>query len=98
MDLEKNTLCCYTSPKGIVRYRDIRTGELHRLDGPAITHPDGTEKWYWQGRVHRNDGPAIMYPNGKIEWWYNGSQRSFKGWCNLMEKNDEEIVQLKLTY
>lgn len=28
-------------------------GKLHREDGPAITYPDGTKKWYLHGKVQK---------------------------------------------
>ena len=49
-------------------------GEAHRTDGPAITHADGTELWYQNGKLHREDGPAIIYPDGNQWWFINGEE------------------------
>ena len=51
------------------RYYLNNAGELHRTDGPAITHADGTELWYQNDQCHRTDGPAITWPDGR-KWWY----------------------------
>jgi hypothetical protein len=50
----------------------MRTGVLHREDGPAIEMHDGTRKWYLDGKKHRDDGPAVVYHNGHTEWWFHG--------------------------
>ena len=49
-----------------------RNGKLHRDDGPAVVHPDGTVKWYCNGKLHRDGGPAIVYPDGTVKWCRNG--------------------------
>jgi hypothetical protein len=45
---------------------------LHRLDGPAIEHSDGTKEWWKNGERHREDGPAIEFTDGYKEWWFEG--------------------------
>jgi hypothetical protein len=30
-------------------------GHLHREDGPAIIHANGTEEWWYMGLLHRTD-------------------------------------------
>ena len=48
-------------------------GELHREDGPAVTHPDGYEAWYFNGLRHRENLPAINNPyNGYKAWYEHG--------------------------
>jgi len=27
-----------------------RAEQLHRWDGPAVSHPDGTAEWWWHGK------------------------------------------------
>ena len=44
----------------------------HRTDGPAISHPDGGEEWYYNDRLHREDGPAVVWSNGTREWYFKG--------------------------
>ena len=48
-------------------------GQLHREDGPAIVHTDGTAMWYQNGQRHREAGPAVVYADGTRLWYQNGS-------------------------
>jgi len=50
-------------------YKD---GKLHRVDGPAITHLNGSYKWCLHGEKHRLDGPAVYSKDMVKEWWVNG--------------------------
>jgi hypothetical protein len=45
---------------------------LHRENGPAVIHADGTQQWYVNGKWHRTDGPAMIYPDGAQLWYING--------------------------
>ena len=56
-----------------------KEGKFHRLDGPAITYPDGHENWYKEGELHRLDGPAIKYSNGREEWYKEGKRHRLDG-------------------
>ncbi len=47
-------------------------GLLHREDGPAVEHADGSKEWWVSGQQHREDGPAIERAGGSKEWWVNG--------------------------
>ncbi len=48
---------------------------LHRIDGPAVTYPNGLNCWYKHGFLHRDDGPARIWPStGLEEWWKNGER------------------------
>ena len=35
-------------------------------------YPNGTKRWYLNGKLHREDGPAIEYAIGHKEWYLNG--------------------------
>ena len=35
-------------------------------------YPNGSKRWYLNGKLHREDGPAIEYPNGSKRWYLNG--------------------------
>ena len=39
-------------------------GDFHRLNGPALIKPDGSEYWLKNGLPHRDNGPAIIRSNG----------------------------------
>jgi hypothetical protein len=47
-------------------------GTLHRVNGPAVIKPDGTQYWYYNGKVHRDNGPAIIRADGSLEYWSHG--------------------------
>ena len=57
---------------GITKYFNS-AGRLHRIHGPAVIHPDGSEVWYRNGDLHRTDGPAVTYPSGRQAWYVDGS-------------------------
>jgi hypothetical protein len=46
-------------------------GQLHRTDGPAVSHASGRQEWYHHGQLHRTDGPALIHANGTQEWHVN---------------------------
>lgn len=43
-------------------------GRLHRDDGPAVIHHDGTQEWWQHGERHRDNGPAVVFLNGAQFW------------------------------
>ncbi len=49
-----------------------RHGHLHREDGPAVLHANGSTKWYRDGKRHRDGAPACVYVNGTEKWYRNG--------------------------
>ena len=48
------------------------SGLLHREDGPAFEHSDGSKSWFLNGELHREDGPAVEYSDGYKAWYLNG--------------------------
>jgi hypothetical protein len=62
----------YTVQVGEEKTQWFLNGVLHRHDGPAIEHSDGSKIWYLNGKLHRHDGPAIKHSNGDKTWWLNG--------------------------
>lgn len=63
---------------GTRRYRNS-ADLLHRDEGPAVTHTDGTSVWYQNGDLHCTTGPAIIWANGDLEWWQNGLRHRADG-------------------
>jgi hypothetical protein len=57
--------------------------QLHRLDGPAITHPNGDMIWAKNGILHRENGPALDYSNGIKQWWIDGKHHRLDGPATL---------------
>ena len=73
-----------------------QNGQLHRLDGPAISHSNGTKKWMQNGRFHRLDGPAIIWDDGTREWYINGvqlSERDFRTQTEIVEMTVAEVCK-----
>jgi hypothetical protein len=56
--------------KNKVTYRNKKK-QLHREDGPAVVHSNGTTEWYLNGLPHREDGPALFY-FGNTSWFIKG--------------------------
>ena len=39
----------------------------------VMVYPNGTKRWYLNGKLHREDGPAIEDANGD-KWWYRNGK------------------------
>jgi len=63
---------------GTIRWRN-EDGELHREDGPAVEHADGSKSWYINGELHREDGPAVEYASGSKHWYINNKRHREDG-------------------
>ena len=57
--------------RGITKWFN-ESGNLHRIEGPAIEHHDGSNHWYLNGKPHREGGPAVEYADGSKFWHLNG--------------------------
>ena len=68
----------YYKDGSVLDYRDWDK-ELHKEDGPAIEHEDGSASWYIDGKQHRVDGPAVEYANGSKEWYIDGKLHRVDG-------------------
>lgn len=44
-----------------------------------ITSPDGTKRWYKNGKLHREDGPAIEWARGSKHWYIEGLKHRTDG-------------------
>tara|TARA_R110000772_G_scaffold26173_3_gene67703 strand:- start:567 stop:878 length:312 start_codon:yes stop_codon:yes gene_type:complete len=51
-------------------YSDRGMTVLHREDGPAVEHANGSKFWYIDGKRHRENGPAVEYDDYKA-WYIN---------------------------
>jgi hypothetical protein len=56
-----------------------KSGELHRIGGPAVEHRNGTKEWFQNGKLHRIEGPAIEYFSGTKCWYQNGKLHRLDG-------------------
>ena len=66
-----NRSTCTVNSNGDKEWRN-KEGKLHRVDGPAIEHVNGSKYWYLNGKCHREDGPAVEYIDGSESWILNG--------------------------
>jgi hypothetical protein len=74
-------------------------GKLHRTDGPAFEHANGTNHWFLHDRHHRTDGPAIEWHNGDKDWYLHGEDMPFDTWLDQNpDMTGEEKVMYKLEY
>ena len=65
--------------EGTVFWHDLKTGALHRVDGPAIERANGYKSWFINGERHREDGPAVERANGTKFWYINGKLHRVDG-------------------
>jgi hypothetical protein len=54
-------------------------GKLHREDGPAVEHLNGSKEWWVDGKRHRENGPAIEASNGAKFWYLHGKFHRIDG-------------------
>lgn len=66
------------TPQGHQEYRNL-SGQLHRLDGPAVINPNQCELWVFKGKLHRTDGPVIEQNDGWSCWYQNGKRHRIDG-------------------
>lgn len=50
----------------------VENGQVHREDGPAWVHGNGTVEYFIRGKLHKEDGPARTHSDGSKEFWFNG--------------------------
>jgi hypothetical protein len=65
------------SYQGVTRWF-TKSGQLHRVDGPAVERPD-IKQWWVHDQLHRTDGPAIERANGSKEWYVNNQRHRTDG-------------------
>ena len=97
---------------GTIEWRN-ENGELHRIDGPAVIYPRGTQSWWLNHKRHRLDGPAIIRVDGTQEWYVNDKLHRLDGpaiiwsdkiqeWYVKGKKITEEVkkwmTQMNITY
>ena len=73
------TLNCRIGQFGETIYANSE-GQLHRVHGPAVAYPNGSEFWLQYDRLHRTDGPAINWANCTKRWYLNGEVLTEEQW------------------
>ena len=51
----------------------LKSGVLHRVDGPALEYEDGSKEYWLNGERPRVDGPAVEDKDGSKYWYLNGN-------------------------
>lgn len=75
---------------GTIRYFN-KDNHYHRIHGPAVIWPSGTEFWFKNGERHRLDGPAFIdYEYGHEEWWVNGHPHRLDGPAVIFSNGSEK--------
>jgi hypothetical protein len=77
------------------RTKWLLNGKLHREDGPALEHADGTKFWFLNGKRHRIDGPAVEYTSGKKAWYLNGKQYSEQEFNQLIQGKELSVAEIE---
>ena len=77
-DLGRNGMTCIVDGDGNKIWCN-KQGQLHRTDGPAIIHADGSREWYRNDKLHRTDGPAVIWSDGTQFWYRNGKHHRTDG-------------------
>ena len=70
--------------------------KLHREDGPAVEHADGSKSWYLSGECHREDGPAIERANGDKYWYLNGEYHREEEYYSKLNPKPKELTMKEL--
>ena len=56
-----------------------KSGQLHRLDGPAFSNADGDLSWWVDGQCHREGEPAKIFADGVRCWYQHGELHNDTG-------------------
>jgi len=67
-----------------------KEGKRHRVDGPAITHPDGYQVYYQNGKLHNENGPAVIHADGEQQYCQNGLRHRLDGPAIIYADGTEE--------
>lgn len=75
--MDSHFKCTYRSD-GTQEYFN-EDGERHRIGGPAIVYPSGSEEWWVDGMRHREGGPAVVNVCGYQAWYRWGDPHNTRG-------------------
>ena len=74
-------------------------GKIHRIDGPAVEHSDGSKYWFIDNKLHRLDDPAVELVDGSKYWYIYGinlTEEEFDFWSK--DWNEETEIMFKLSF
>ena len=69
-------------------YIDDLCLRLHRTEGPAVIHDNGSIEYWNQGQLHRVDGPAIQTTQGKKVYYLFGRRLPYEKWVRAKQNYD----------
>ena len=55
--------------------------------------PDGSKRWFVDGKYHREDGPAVEYSNGSKWWYLNGKEVT---WQQVYRQAKNPEIELRI--
>ena len=87
------TLNCRIGQFGETIYTNS-DGQLHRVHGPAVVYPNGSEFWFQCGQHHRIDGPASIYADGLRRWYLNHTEYTQAEWLKLVKDWPHVVMQV----
>jgi hypothetical protein len=51
-----------------------------------VEYPNGTKKWFLNGKLHREDGPAVEWADGTKRWYFNDVKLSETEWRKRVQE------------
>lgn len=70
---------------GTITYLN-KSGELHRILGPAVTYEHGATFWLQNHYYHRISGPAIERADGSYAWYINDREYTEESYWKELER------------
>ena len=67
-------------------YMDDSCEKLHRTEGPAVMHNNGSIEYWNHGQLHNIDGPAIETKIGKKVYYLFGRRLTEEKWLSAKQK------------
>jgi hypothetical protein len=78
IDTDGQVLTKTTYANGTIHYLNTK-GQYHRIGGPAVIYPSGSQFYWVNGKRHRTDGPAKIFGTGSQEYWVKGKLHRIEG-------------------
>lgn len=81
-------------------YMDDSCQKLHRTEGPAVIHNNGTVEYWNRGQLHRVEGPAIETKMGSEVYYLFGRRLTHEKWIytklkyNLDKQPENSVIKV----
>jgi len=73
-----------------------KSGEYHKIDGPAVECVGYSWWWFNNGKQHRLDGPAFWRVGSGVSWYQDGRLHRVGGPANVHPRYSEWYINGKL--